>query len=273
MNKEISIIGVGNMGQAVTRGLLETKTFDRENLLLANCSIDKLRPFQEIGIAVATQNTAAALACDILILAVKPQAIHTVLSEIRDVVAGDKLVISLAAGVSLDSIRAGLAIEQPVVRVMPNLGAQKRQSMSVWVRNENVTEAQAKDTREILRSIGEEMELDGEDDINRATAISGSGPAYIFYLVELLEQSAQGLGFDVETAAILARQTLIGSVDLLESPGKTAHELRASVTSKGGTTEAAFKEFAKGDLEGTFTNGVQAAYRRAIELGQILSNQ
>jgi pyrroline-5-carboxylate reductase len=153
---------------------------------------------------------------------------------------------------------------------MPNLGAQLGQSMSVWVKNEFVNIDQIQQVKSILNSIGKEIEVQTEDEIDKATAISGSGPAYIFYLLEVLEDSAKKLGFSDEVARSLARQTLIGSTEVIVSSDKSAKVLREQVTSKGGTTESAFKEFRRRGLGAIFGRGINAAYKRAIELGKQL---
>lgn len=271
MNKEITIIGGGNMGQAVARGLLAQNVITSSNLTLSNPNLAKLSVFRDLGVKLESDNSSAIKESETLILAVKPQIMASVLNEIRNNVAESQLVISLAAGISLNTIRQGLLHNQAVIRVMPNLGAQLGQSMSVWVKNEFVNIDQIQQVKSILNSIGKEIEVQTEDEIDKATAISGSGPAYIFYLLEVLEDSAKKLGFSDEVARSLARQTLIGSTEVIVSSDKSAKELREQVMSKGGTTESAFKEFRRRGLGAILSRGINAAYKRALELGQLRS--
>lgn len=269
MNKEITIIGAGNMGQAVARGLLERKIIAASNITLSNPNLTKLSVFRDLGVKLESNNSSAIKDSETLILAVKPQIMTSVLNEISDVITDYQLVISLAAGISLDTIRQNLLHRQAVVRVMPNLGAQLGQSMSVWVKNEFVNTNHDQQVKTILNSIGKEIEVKTEDEIDKATAISGSGPAYVFYLLEVLEDSAKKLGFNDEVARALARQTLIGSTEVVANSDKSAKELREQVTSKGGTTESAFKEFRRQGLGAIFGRGINAAYKRALELGNL----
>jgi pyrroline-5-carboxylate reductase len=268
MNKEITIIGAGNMGQAVARGLIEQKVIHASSLTLANPRLTKLSELRNLGVDLESDNSTAVKGTETLILAVKPQIITSVLNQIRNVITEDQLVISLAAGISLNTLRQKLLDQQAVVRVMPNLGAQIGQSMSVWIKNEFVSSHQVQKVRAILNAIGNEVKVETEDEIDKATAISGSGPAYVFYLMEMLEDSARKLGFSDDVARKLSKQTLVGSAQIVENSDKSAKELREQVTSKGGTTEAAFKEFQRRGLKAIFMRGVNTAYRRAVDLGK-----
>lgn len=252
LENKIAVIGVGNMGQAIVSGLLRQKIVSKNNLFLSNSSKDNKK---------VTENS------EIIILAVKPQQIKKVLLDINDVVSSRQLIISISAGVQIITIKECLNKSQSVIRVMPNLCALVSKSISVWVKSKEVSQSQAKLAKQILKSFGEEVQIEKESDLNKVTAISGSGPAYLFYLVELLEQSAVKIGLDKDMASKLALQTIIGSAQLLENTNKKANILRTEVTSKGGTTEAAFKEFAKSNLNEVFLRGVKAAYKRAQKLG------
>lgn len=249
--KKIAIIGAGNMGQAIAQGLLRKKVIKMENLFLSNS---------------AKSNLAAVINADIIILGVKPQAIKTVLEQIKEVVTPNQLFISIAAGVEVSSINNILGGNFSVVRVMPNLAATVGQSVSGWVKNSFVSKNQITAVKQILQAIGSEVLLKNEDKLDAVTAISGSGPAYVFYLTEMLVQSGVEIGLDKDTASKLARQTIVGSAYLLENTKKDPGILRSEVTSKGGTTEAAFKTFAKGQFDKVFLKGVKAAFKRAKQL-------
>jgi pyrroline-5-carboxylate reductase len=266
MNKEITILGAGNMGQAVARGILEQKVITPGDLVLSNPNIGKLKPFGDLGVTLESDNTKAVLGSEILVLSVKPQIMSSVLKEIKGAVDQSQLVISLAAGISLSSLRRELTQSQPIVRVMPNLPAQIGQSMSVWVKNENVTTIQEQKVKTILGAIGTELEVSTDDQIDRATAISGSGPAYVAYFWEVMIDSAMNLGFNEQEAQRLVRQTVIGTVQLIDNSGIDPKRLKELVTSKGGTTEAALKEFQRRGFRGNLMRGIDAAYRRAVEI-------
>lgn len=253
MKGKIAIIGNGNMGQAIAQGLLGKKIVTRNKLILTNSE--------------TKNNKEAIKKADVIILAIKPQIAKTVLEEIKDVIE-DQLVVSIMAGITIDTIRQALGKEIAVVRVMPNLAAKVVNSMSVWVRSKKVTDAQGELVEAILEAIGTQLELKNENQINAATAISGSGPAYFFYLTELLEKGAVRLGFSQEQARVLAKQTLLGSAELLKTSIYSTEELRHAVTSKSGTTEAAIKAFKKENLEKSFQLGIKAAYNKAKELNQ-----
>lgn len=267
LNTRISIIGAGNMGQSVARGLLEQKVVTPNHLVLANPRLDKLKPFGDLGVNLEANNTKAVLNIEILILSVKPQIMSSVLQEIRTSVDPEQLVISLAAGISLSSIRRELTETQPIVRVMPNLPAQIGQSMSVWAKNENVSASQEQKVKTILGAIGTELEVASDDRIDKATAISGSGPAYVAYFWELMLESAVNLGFSEQEAQRLVKQTILGTIQLIDNSDISPRKFREQVTSKGGTTEAAIKEFQQRGFRGSFVRGINAAYRRAVELG------
>lgn len=248
---KIAIIGAGNMGKAVGLGLLKNKLIREKDLILTNSNSD---------------NKKAIKTASIVILAVKPQKMKEVISQIKDSLVDNSLVISIAAGVEISSIKRIIGNHQPVVRVMPNLCATVGKSISGWVKSSEVSKQQAGLVRKILQSIGEEILLEKEFLLDAVTAISGSGPAYVFYLVEILEQAAIKIGLDKETARRLAEKTVIGSAYLLENTDKSASILRSEVTSKGGTTAAAFKVFAKLGLNKVFLRGVKAAFNRAKQL-------
>lgn len=251
MKEKIAIIGAGNMGQAIAQGLLSKKIITHDQLMLTNTK---------------TRNNKEAVAnADIIILAIKPQMAHLVLDEIKEEVK-NQLVISIMAGITIDTLQQKLGKRIGVVRVMPNLGAKVGKSMSVWVKSKEVIAEHKVIVKAILEAIGTELELQEEQQINMATAISGSGPAYFFYLTELLEKAAEELGFSHEKAGLLAIQTMLGSAELLRVSQVSAEELRHAVTSKGGTTEAALSIFDKQKLGKRFVLAVKAAYNRAKEL-------
>ena len=253
MNKKIAIIGAGNMGQAIAQGILRKKITTQQELFLTNTK--------------TKNNREAVQKADIIILAIKPQTARIVLEEIKSSIT-NQLIISIMAGIRIHTIQQTLGEKVAVIRVMPNLAAKVGQSMSVWVKSNEVTTHQESIAKAILTTIGTQLELQKEEQINIATAISGSGPAYFFYITELLSEIAKQYGFSEEIAQTLAQQTFVGSSQTLTQSDLTTKQLRLAVTSKGGTTQAAFEEFGKNNLDKIFQKGIQAAKKRAEELSK-----
>ncbi len=265
INQKLAIIGVGNMGGAIANGLLHTQTIAPENLILSNPTRAELIEFEKRGVSVTSDNVQAVQQAQIVILAVKPLVLLSVLQEIQPVVS-NQLFISVVAGIGGQALQERLGSQVPIIRVMPNLAATVGESMSVWVKNSQVSQELGEIAQEILQAIGSEIEVQNENLLDAVTAISGSGPAYVFYLVELLQQAAVELGIDEELAQRLSRQTVIGSSLLLKYSEGSATELRQAVTSKGGTTEAAFKVFEDSEFKTIFQKAVMAAHNKAKEL-------
>lgn len=263
LNKKITIIGTGNMGKAIAHGLLQKKAIQSKNLILTDASNEKLKEFKKLGVLIESNNKKACEKSDIIILAIKPQTLKSVLEEIKESAQESQLVVSIAAGVAISSIKEVLGKKQPIVRVMPNLCAQVGESMSGWVKSKEVGQEQVRFVKIILESIGKEIQFSKEDYIDKITAISGSGPAYVFYLTELLEKSAIKLGIKKKEAQILAKNTLIGAAKFLENSNESSQDLRRKVTSKGGTTEVAFKKIDNSRFEHIFYTAIEAAYERA----------
>jgi pyrroline-5-carboxylate reductase len=254
------------MGSAIASCLLDRKTIKPADLLLYDPESPRINQFKDRKAQVLSDLKNAVIQADAVLLAVKPQIFPTLLPQLKKIITPEKLIISIAAGIPVSAIKKHLRNTQPVVRVMPNLCAMVGESMSVWVKSPEVSAAQEKFTREILQSIGKEVYLEKEDLINAATAVSGSGPAYVFYLTEILEEQAREFGFSDEAARLLSRQTIIGSAKFLQKSDKSPKELRLNVTSKGGTTEAAFDVFTSINLRSVFNKGIRAALKRAREL-------
>lgn len=264
MNKEtIAIIGAGNMGQAIAHGLLEQKIVAPRNLVLSNPNLGKLDKFGNLGVRLTSDNQVAMADSAVVILAVKPQIILSVLDGIQEGLTSGQLLMSVAAGVRISTLQERLLSRQSIVRVMPNICAKVGRSISAWIKNQEVVDIQIDQTRRILGAIGEEYLLDDEGQLDQVTAISGSGPAYFYGMVEGLEAAGIRLGLRPDLASLLARQTFIGAGELLRVSQRTPTELKLSVTSKGGTTQAAIEQFESDDFWGIIFRGANAAYQRA----------
>jgi pyrroline-5-carboxylate reductase len=263
MKKNIAIIGGGNMGQAFARGLLRAGVPAR-GLVIADPSPGKLRELKKQNVAITADNAEAARA-GVVILAVKPQVLPEVARGLR--APQNTLVISLAAGVPLAVLQRLFSDKQPIVRVMPNIAATVGESMSVWVRNSRVRAAEARVVKKILNAVGKDIELKNEKLVDAATAISGSGPAYVCFLAEHMAEAGRRLSLSAHVADLLVRQTLIGTARYMATSADSPRDIRASVTSKGGTTEAALMVFKKAGLSRAIVAGAKAAAQRARELG------
>lgn len=263
---KIAIIGIGHFGKIIALALLRERFVSDANLILSNPSpIDK-KDFLSWNIQFTTDNKEAVKNVDVIILAVRPQVIRTVLQEIKDVVSTKQLIISVAAGIEIKTIKKFLGNNQPVVRTMPNLCAKVLASVSCWVKSKEVSKDKSVIAKKILQTFGQEIPLSDEKLLNKITAISGNGPAYFFYLIELLEDTAVKIGIERDLAQKVTLQTFLGTAKLLAHSQQTPKALREEVTSKGGTTEAALSVFNRSGFDKIFMQAIQAAYKRAKEL-------
>ena len=267
MEQNITIIGGGNMGQAIARGLLSSNVIAPERLTIANPSLDGLEELRTRGVVLETDNRKAIGNAGVVIVAVKPKVVPDVLKEIANALQKNALLISVSAGISVAALEEMTSKDRGIVRVMPNVCATIGESMSVWVKNASAASG-ADTVREVLRAIGKEIELGSDEQIDNATAISGSGPAYVFHLAEVMIAKAQKLGLSETMADELVKQTFLGSALVLAEGERSPKELRDSVTSPGGTTEAALKEFDRLGVARALEAGIEAAAKRAKALGQ-----
>jgi pyrroline-5-carboxylate reductase len=222
---------------------------------------------RDLGAKVYESPEALAAACDVLVLAVKPQTMNDALEQIKPGLTPRTLIVSIAAGISITYISERLGDTARIVRVMPNTPAMVNAGAAGIALAKNCTQDDEEIARAIFEGIGV-VEFVDESLIDAVTALSGSGPAYFFYIVECLIKAAQKQGLTEKQATALAAQTLLGSGFLLRESGESAATLRERVTSKGGTTEAALRAFREKGLEEAIAAGVQAAVSRARELGQ-----
>lgn len=261
MTDIIAIIGMGNMGTAFYAGL-KGKTRLRMNLCDHNQQkLDALdAEFAFTDPAEAIENASAVL------LAVKPQSAKEMLLALSPALS-DRLVISIMNGITIASLEK-LTRAKRIIRAMPNLPVQAKQGFTGWIASEAVTENDKHFARQIFDAVGDHMELNKEELINVITGISGCGPAYFFYLAELLATKAMKEGFTEKEASLIARQTLLGSSKLLESQDIPPAQWRAAVSSKGGSTEAAIRSLQASKLDEHFASAIDAAIKRSQELSQ-----
>lgn len=269
MSHTLAFIGAGNMASALINGLL-TDGYPAGNIIASDQLAEKRQSLAGAGIRVTDDNLEAVSQADVVILAVKPQVLQAVCQEIRTVVEQKKpLIISIAAGVSEASLSQWLDSNAAIVRTMPNTPAMVQTGATVLYANQHVS-AQKKDLAEsIMRAVGITRWLDSEKTIDAATAVSGSGPAYYFLFMEIMEKAAIDMGLPEETAHLLTLQTALGAARMAIESNDLPQELRNKVTSPGGTTEAAVNHLLENNLPELMSQAMLKARDRARELSQI----
>jgi len=261
-------IGGGAMGEAMLSALLGKGLSIPESICVSDISDARRRHLeQKYGVAATSDNRQAVNKGDIVVLAIKPQNLTGVMADLGGQLKPGQLVLSIVAGARINTLCQRLS-HKPVVRVMPNTPAQIGEGMSVWTATPEVTETQKEWAGSILSALGKEIYVDEEKYLDMATAISGSGPAYFFFFVESLVESAASIGLSRDVAEELVLQTMLGSGHLLQKSGKPPAELRRLVTSPGGTTAAALHQLENGGFSDLVKQAVTAAYNRARELGR-----
>ena len=264
---KIAFIGGGNMGEAIVSAILDKGLAKPEAIWVSDVSQARFKHLeQKYGVAVTSSNRQAVETGDVVVLAIKPQNLAEVMSELGGQLKPTQLVLSIIAGARINTLSQGLK-HGCIVRVMPNTPAQIGEGISVWTATAEVTEQQRGWARAILRAMGREIYVDDENYIDMATAVSGGGPAYFFLVIESLVDAAVGIGLPREMAQELVVQTMLGSGHFIQKSGKEPAELRRMVTSPGGTTAEALLHLEKGRFSQLIIEAVRAAYNKAKKLG------
>ena len=267
MNGNIAFVGGGNMARALIGGLI-ANGFPRASLAVAEILADSREGLRrDFGIKVSADPADVVIAADTIVLAVKPQQMHPVASALRPLLSA-QLIISIAAGIRSDDLTRWLGGYGRVVRVMPNTPALVRSGVSGLFAREEVTAAERERAQAILNAVGETLWVDSDEMIDAVTAVSASGPAYVFYFIEAMRKAALEMGFDAEIAQRMVLGTFAGAVKLAQSSGEDVGMLRERVTSKGGTTEQALLRMEADDVATHIRAAVHAACIRAAELGE-----
>jgi pyrroline-5-carboxylate reductase len=278
---KLSFIGCGAMAEAIIAGLLKKNLVKIDQVVGSHPRRDRreelkkkywIRIFESNKDAVAFGHEPARVGEDdqsssIVILTVKPQRLGTILRELKEAVQVDQLVISIVAGARIETIADDLA-HKAIVRAMPNTPAQIGEGMTVWTATPEVTEAQQRQIHMIFGALGLEMQVGDERMIDMATALSATGPTYIFMVMEALIDAGVHMGFSRHVAEELVLQTMLGSVLFARESHKHPAELRNMVTSPGGTSSEAIYQMEKGSLRTVLSKAVWAAYQRANSLGR-----
>ena len=270
-NKKISIIGTGNMGEALVSGLVASGSCNPEDMICTDIREDQLKSAKEkYSVITTTNNIEAVEAGEIVIYAVKPQIIASVFRETASALDMSKLIISIAAGVPLAAIESCLNKKLRLIRVMPNIAAFVRESATVVAAGENATENDIKLAMAIFDSMGKSIFIKENILMDAITGLSGSGPAYIFLIVEALADAGVKVGLSRQEALFLSTQTVLGAAKLLLETQEHPGRLRDMVTSPGGTAIAGIHTLEKGGLRTTLINAVEVATNRSKELGEIM---
>ena len=272
-NTTIAFIGGGNMARSLIGGLISGGC-EAARIHVSDPFPDALENLAEkFGVHVTADNAAAASQADVIVLAVKPQVMKAALESIRPAVSQNRpLIISIAAGITEQLITQGLGDGAAVVRTMPNTPALLRCGATALFANDAVSEAQREKAESILRSVGIVRWVEEESQLDAVTAVSGSGPAYFFLLMELLEKAGRDLGLPAETARLLTLQTAYGAARMALESAEDPGRLRERVTSPGGTTAAALNHLADSGFAESFTDAVRAACDRSAELSREIAS-
>lgn len=262
----VGIVGAGVMAEAVIAGLLADR-LPPAQLVASHPRHDRREALAaRHGIRLVARNTDAVAGAEIVVLAVKPQMLAAVMHEIGPRLKAEQVVLSIVAGATLRTLSNGLG-HAAVVRAMPNTPAQIRRGIAVWAASAACTSRGRELARAVLRALGEEKEVADEEFVAMATALSGTGPTYLFAVMEALIDAGVHLGFPRELAHDLVAATLVGSAEFAARSELHPAQLRNAVTSPGGTSAAAIYELEKGRLRTVLSDAVWAAYRRTQELG------
>jgi pyrroline-5-carboxylate reductase len=265
--KRLAFIGGGMMAEAMMRGLFDKHLVPPSHVLVTGPRRERRADLaKRFNVKAIASNVEAAAAAHVVILSVKPQVLATVMRELRGQLREDQLVISIVAGAPMAVLRDGLE-HAVIVRAMPNTPAQIGMGVTAWVASDAVHREQKDRAKAILGALGEELEVEAESFVDMATALSGTGPTYVFLLMEALVDAGVHLGFSRRVAEELVLRTVEGSAAFARQSGRHLAELRNMVTSPGGTSAAAIYELEKGTLRTVLSRAVYAAYLRTRELG------
>jgi pyrroline-5-carboxylate reductase len=265
----VAFIGAGAMGAAMIGGLAGGNDIDPGRVIASDRNEDRLALVRDqFGVRTTLCNREAARTADVVVLAVKPQVLPAVLSELQGRIREDALTLSIVAGASIASI-ASLLEHRAIVRTMPNTPAQVGEGMTVWTATPEVSREQRAQAGTIVGSLGHQLFVDDERFLDIATAISGTGPAYVFLMMEALIDAAVHLGFSRKDGRELVVQTIRGAAIYAQQQPVHPAELRNRVTSPGGTTAEALYQLEKGSFRTIMSKAVVAAFRRSVALGEM----
>ncbi|MDM5331128.1 pyrroline-5-carboxylate reductase [Neobacillus sp. CF12] len=272
--KKLVFIGAGSMAEAFISGILEKSLIDRKNIWVTNNSnAQRLKELSNTyGVHTTYDLNELFSGADIVILSMKPKDAATAIQAIREYLSEKMLVVSVLAGVSMSTIETLARLPIAIVRAMPNTSAAVGKSATAVAVNERVTPHQIELMKKLFGTVGLTSFVE-EEQLDAVTGLSGSGPAYIYYLIEAMEKSAVEVGLDKEMASELIVQTLIGAAEMVKNSTKSSEQLRRDVTSPGGTTEAGVRVLEEHQVQQAFISCIKAATTQSKKMGAALRSQ
>lgn len=266
--RKFALIGAGMMGSAIITGIVNHHVMDAAEIFISDPDTGKCNTLNTLlNVNVAASNAEAVKNADVVLIAVKPQFLEGALQSIREEISPDVLLMSIVAGVPVSRFLDALETKR-VVRIMPNTPAQIGEGVCGWFATDTVTPDQKTLAQEILSALGLQFEVKREADLDLVTAVSGSGPAYVYLFIESMIDAAVQIGLPRPLAEKIVLQTVSGSADYMKKTGKHPVILKNEVTSPGGTTAAALAAMEKEGLRTAVTEGILACLRKTIELGR-----
>jgi pyrroline-5-carboxylate reductase len=271
-NKQVGILGTGNMGEALIHGLLYGHLCRPDQIFCSDVRPERLKVVREkYGVKTTSRNTEVVKQSEIIILSVKPQIMKQVVYEIAKYLDLSKLIISIAAGVPLDAIEACARKDLKLIRVMSNICVSVREGVSAIAGGKHALKEDLMMAKTIFDSVGKSLFIE-EDLLDAVTGLSGSGPAYIFLIIDALADAGVKVGLSRDDALILAPQTVLGAAKMLIETGEHPGKLKDMVTSPGGTAIAGLHTLEEGGLRTTLINAVEVATERSKILGEMMKN-
>jgi pyrroline-5-carboxylate reductase len=271
-NKQVGILGTGNMGEALIHGLLYGHLCRPDQIFCSDVRPERLKVVREkYGVKTTSRNTEVVKQSEIIILSVKPQIMKQVVEEIAKYLDLSKLIISIAAGVPLDAIEACARKDLKLIRVMSNICVSVREGVSAIAGGKHALKEDLMMAKTIFDSVGKSLFIE-EGLLDAVTGLSGSGPAYIFLIIDALADAGVKMGLSRDDALILAPQTVLGAAKMLIETGEHPGKLKDMVTSPGGTAIAGLHTLEEGGLRTTLINAVEVATQRSKALGEMMKN-
>ncbi len=269
MDKTIGFIGAGKMATAIIKGLLKSGLFDKNHIIASEPNKDYAHKIEkELGIKMVHNNREAAAEADIILLAVKPFVVKEVLTEIEDRIDSSKVIITIAAGISSSRVEEILEKEARVIKVMPNTPALLAEGMSAVCKGEHATQEDFETVIKIFESVGKVIKA-REEDIDAITGVSGSGPAFYYYIIDAIAKAGEKLGLDYKTALMLSAQTALGSAKMILESGVEPQQLITNVTTPGGTTAEGNKVLDESNISDILFETVE----KTAEKSKLMSKQ
>ncbi len=265
---KVLVIGAGNMGLAYAKALVKSEFLSESNLMISDTDPEKTKELEKISRFDVYSNLSDCLPkADIIFIAVKPYHTEELFRELKPMTKKDQVVVSLMAGVTIQSIQKGLGIVK-VIRAMPNLPAQVGKGLTSFTTSKEVSRLETSTVQQLLNTTGKSVHLDTENDIDASTGISGSGPAYVFYFMQSMMEAAKKMGFSDHDSKVLVSQTFEGAVELFNQSDLSPSKWMNKVASKGGTTRAALDSMDDNNIKDLIEEAAYAAFNRAVELGK-----